>query len=208
MFDRAIVGVRALEAEVAGSKGETGDARTRLVVERAAQLATAQVAAGLFVAELLAAASAPRTVSIRVADVLGFGPALAEGPGVIRATLDVPPGPVVTTDARLLRALVELSVQIVEAAGVEAPHVQVAAGATGGARIRVGVPATSAAGSGSWPPASRRGTREVVREAAVMAVRRLPWSEQIREVARAAGAMTGVSVTVEPSGRLVIAAFG
>jgi hypothetical protein len=160
------------------------------------------------VAELFAAACAPRTVSIRVADVLGFGPALAEGPGVIRATLDAPPGPVVTTDARLLRALVELGVQIVAASGVDAPHVQVAAGATGGARIRVGAPAASGAGSGSSLPASRRASRDVAREAAVMAVRRLPLSEPIREVARAAGAMTGVSVTVEPSGRLVIVAFG
>ena len=209
VFDRAIAGVRALEAEVAGSKGEPGDARTRLVLERVAQAATAQVAASLFVGELFAAATAPRTVSIRVADVLGFVPAIGEGPGVIRATLDVPPGPIVTTDARLLRALVELGVQIVDAAGVEAPHVQVGPGASGGARIRVGVGlAGPASASGTMPASSRRGARETGREPATMGVRRLPWSAQVREVARAAGATAGVSVAVDPSGRGVTIVFG
>lgn len=207
IFDRAITAVGALERELAATKGEPGDARTRLVVERAAQLATSQVAAGLFAAELFASACAPRTVSIRVADVLAFGPAHAEGPAVIRATLDAPPGPVVSTDARLLRALVELGVQIVAGAGVETPHIQVASGPSGGARIRVGVPPTTPPGTPKVPIGARRAPREVVREGAVLTVRRLPWSDQVRELARAAGAMTGVGVTIDPSGRGVTAIF-
>jgi hypothetical protein len=42
----------------------------------------------------------------------------------------------------------------------------------------------------------------------VLAVRRLPWSAQVREVARAAGAIAGVSVSVDASGRGVTMVFG
>ncbi len=125
MFDRAEASVRALEVELAAAVDTPGEAKTRLVIERAANAASSNVASSLFVAELFTFASSPRVVSIHVADVLGFGPSIADGPQVIRATLDAPPGPVATTDARLLRALVELAVQIVVAAGVASPHVHV-----------------------------------------------------------------------------------
>ncbi|MFO0592465.1 MAG: hypothetical protein U0441_33285, partial [Polyangiaceae bacterium] len=136
-FERAAASVRSLGVEAAAATSSAGEAKTRLVLERAASLASAHVTAALFVADLFAHASRPRVVSIRVADVLGFGPAIVEGPSVVRATLDAPPAPVATTDARLLRALVELSVLLVTAAGVTSPHVQVTGSDASGARIRI-----------------------------------------------------------------------
>lgn len=164
-----------------------GDAKTRLVLERVAVAASSNVATSLFVAELFAFASSPRVVSIHVADVLGFGPAIADGPSVIRATLDAPPGPVATTDARLLRSLVEMSVQIVAASGVPSPHVRVTGSEHEGARIRVGPAPTPLPPSSKSVP-QRRSPRPP--PVATLSMRRLPWFESAPAIARAA-AMAG-----------------
>lgn len=203
VYGRAVASVRALEIEAAAGENAPGDARTRLVLERAATIASANVAAGLFAAEMFAAASAPRTVSIRVADVLSFGPALPEGPLVARATLEAPPDPVATTDARLLRALVELGVQIVSAAGVSAPHIQVTGHDGDGARIRIGAAPSPLPPSSGY--SSRRSSK--VPAPAVLAVRRLPWGDAAPTLARAAASMTGAAVLVDPHGRGVTLVF-
>jgi hypothetical protein len=197
VYDRATASVRALEAEAITADGAPGDARTRLVLERCATAASARVAAGLFIAEMFASASSPRTVSVRVADVLGFGPALAEGPLVVRATLDSPLAPVATTDARLLRSLVELGVQIVAAAGVATPHVQVTGDDRGGARIRVGPSLTPLPPSSGFP--LRRPARAPASSTTALAVKRLPFQEAAPALARAAAAMAGASVSIDPS---------
>ena len=204
-FDRAETSVRALEVELAAAIHTPGEAKTRLVLERAANAASSNVASSLFVAELFAFASSPRVVSIHVADVLGFGPSIADGPQVIRATLDAPPGPVATTDARLLRALVELAVQIVAAAGVSAPHVQVTGSEQDGARIRVGTAPTP------LPPSSMSfGQRRAPRApppVATLSTRRLAWFESAPAIARAAAAIAGADVTIDPGGRGVTIVF-
>jgi hypothetical protein len=212
VFERAVTSVRALEAEVAASGTAPGDARIRLVLERAANAASANVAASLFVAELFAQASEPRVVSIRVADVLGFGPVLPEGPNVVRATLDAPPAPVATTDARLLRSLVELAVQIVAAAGVPSPHIHVSGSEGAGARIRIGAPPTplppsaQAPVSTSYPP-RRAAARPPAPAVAMVAVKRLPWSESAFELARAAATIAGADVSIDATRRGVTIAF-
>ncbi len=205
-FDRAVTYAEALRSEIDACASLVGDARTRLALERAAHAATSHVWASLFLGELFLAVASPRTVSIRVADVLGFGPVLAEGPNVIRATLDVPAAPIATTDARLLRALVELSVQLVVGSGVSSPHVSVTTAAKGGARVRVGF------GPSAETPKStdfgRRGSKPPPAvEAPGMFVRRLPWSPHMDEVARAAGRLAGVSVAVDPNGQGVTTTF-
>lgn len=212
VFDRAVRSVRALEAEVASSGSTPGDARTRLVLERAATEASANVAAGLFVAELFAQASEPRVVSIRVADVLAFGPTLPEGPNVVRATLDAPPAPVATTDARLLRSLVELAVQIVAGAGVAAPHIQVTGSESSGARIRIGpaptpLPPSTPAPISTSQPHRRAAVRASSPGIALVAVKRLPWSERAFELACAAAAIAGADVSIDAAGRGVTIAF-
>jgi len=205
VFDRAIASVRTLEREVTASGSAPADARSRLVLERTAHDASVHVAAVLFVAEMFTAASAPRTVSIRVADVLGFGPALADGPHVIRATLDAPPEPFATTDARLLRALVELGVQLVAASGVSAPHVAVTSRGSG-AHVRVGTPPEPATPAFA-AVARRASSRPPPAQGTVLAVRRLPWSEHTHHLARAAAIMTGADLLVDASGRLLTVVF-
>ena len=204
IFERAEASVRALEAEVKTAARAAGDAKTRLVLERAAVAASSNVATSLFVAELFAFASSPRVVSIHVADVLGFGPAIADGPSVIRATLDAPPGPVATTDARLLRSLVEISVQIVAASGVPSPHVRVTGSEHEGARIRVGPAPTPLPPSSKSVP-QRRSPRPP--PVATLSMRRLPWFESAPAIARAAAAVAGADVVIDPSGRGVTIAF-
>lgn len=211
VFERAVTSVRRLEADVAASGSSPGDARTRLVLERAANDASANVAASLFVAELFAQASEPRVVSIRVADVLGFGPVLAEGPHVVRATLDAPAAPVATTDARLLRSLVELGVQIVAAAGVAAPHIQVTGAEGAGAHIRIGpaptpLPPSAPPISTSYPP-RRAPARPLRPGGAMFAVKRLPFSENAFELARAAATIAGADVSIDAGRRGVTIGF-
>lgn len=205
IFDRAEASVRALEAEVKTAARAPGDAKTRLVLERVAVAASSNVATSLFVAELFAFASSPRVVSIHVADVLGFGPTIADGPSVIRATLDAPPGPLATTDARLLRSLVELAVQIVAASGVPAPHIRVTGSEQEGARIRIGPAPTPLPPSSKSLP-QRRSNRPPP-PIATLATRRLPWFESAPAIARAAAAVAGADVVIDPSGRGVTIAL-
>lgn len=198
LYDRAVSAVRALSAEAAAATRSPIDARTRLVLERAAQEAGGRVVAGLFAGELFALAALPRPVTIRVADVLSFGPLLPEGPMVVRATLDVPAEPVTTIDARLLRALVEMSVQIVSASPGGRPHVEVAAGRDGGARIRVSA-ARCAAGAGAAQ--ARSGSPP---GAGVLTVRRLPWPQGVSSLVRAAAQMAGASASLDVAGRTAV----
>ncbi len=196
LYDRAVASVRALAVEAEAAARAPVDARARLVLERAAHEACARVAAGLFIGEMFASAALPRPVTVRVADVLSFGPILPEGPQVVRATLDVPAEPATTTDARLLRALVELCVQVVAAAGVARPHVAVAAGPAGGAHIQVGAPSRSAAGATPSP-----GKPVAPAAASVLTVRRLPWSEGVRALVSAAASMAGATASIDAAGR-------
>lgn len=196
LFERAVSAVRALATEAGAASRSHVDARTRLVLERAAHEACARVAAGLFAGELFAAAAVPRPVTVRVADVLSFGPVLPEGPQVVRATLDVPAEPMTTTDARLLRALVEICVQVVAASGVGRPHVEVTAGLPHGVRIRVSAPPRSAAES---PPSAGRPSPTPA--GGVLTVRRLPWPDGVRSLVRAAASMSGATVSIDASGR-------
>jgi len=218
MFDRAEASVRALEVELAAAVDTPGEAKTRLVLERAVNAASSNVASSLFVAELFTFASSPRVVSIHVADVLGFGPSIADGPQVIRATLDAPPGPVATTDARLLRALVELAVQIVVAAGVASPHVHVTGLDQGGgrsvgtsspsggrARIRVG-PAPTPLPPSSMSYGQRRSNRPPP-PVATLSMRRLAWFDSAPAIARAAAVIAGADVTIDPGARGVTLVF-
>lgn len=204
----AVEELRALHAHMTSSVRELAvmaesasrapvDARTRLVLERATQEACGHVVAGLFAGEMIAAAAAPRKVSVHVVDVLSFGPLLPDGPGVVRATLDVPSEPVTTADARLVRALVELCVQIAAGRGIAPPHVEVAGGlASGGARVRVGPPRS--------PSASRTGARSITLGAGVLTVRKLPWTDGASALVRAAAAMAGAKASVEPGGRATL----
>jgi hypothetical protein len=196
LYDRAVSAVRALSVAAAAASRSPVDARARLVLERAALEACGRVAAGLFAGELFASAALPRPVTVRVADVLSFGPVLPEGPLIVRATLDVPSEPVTTTDARLLRALVEMCVQIVAVAEAGRPHVEVAAGHHEGARIRVGAPPR---GTASAPPASVRPG------AGVLTIRRLPWPEGVFTLVAAAASMAGASASLDvPGGTAVL----
>lgn len=206
LFDRAEASVRALGELVTTAGDAPGDAKTRLGLERAAVAACANVGASLFVAELFSFVSALRVVSIRVADVLAFVPPIPEGPGVIRATLDAPAGPVATTDARVLRSLVELAVQMVDAAGVSSPHVQVTSADPEGARIRIGPAPTPMPPSSRSVPAQRRSTRPPPPVAA-MQVRRVPWSDSAPAILRAAATLAGADVVIDPHGRGVTIAF-
>jgi hypothetical protein len=191
LFDRAAAAVRALSTEAAAAARSPIDARARLVLERAALDACGRVAAGLFAGEMFAAAAVPRPVTVRVADVLSFGPILPEGPAVVRATLDVPAEPITTTDARLLRSLVEMCVQILAAPDAGRPHVEVASARPGGARVRV----TALPRSQSSPPSSARPASSP--GAAVLTMRRLPWHEGVASLVGAAAAMAGASASVD-----------
>ena len=208
VFERAASSVRALEHEAAAASASPGEAKTRLVLERAASTARANVTAGLFVAELFAQASEPRVVSIRVADVLGFGPAIADGPSVVRATLDAPPAPVATTDARLLRSLVELGVLIVSAGGVASPHVQVTGAEGSGARVRI------AAAPTPLPPSAAPASTSLARRGrisppviATLSVRRVPLGENAFDLARAAATLAGADVSIDATRRGITLAF-
>ena len=208
LFERAASSVRALGVEAAAAASSAGEAKTRLVLERAASLASANVTCALFVAELFAQASEPRVVSIRVADVLGFGPMIAEGPSVVRATLDAPPAPVATTDARLLRSLVELCVLIVASAGVSSPHVQVTGSEGSGARVRIAAaptppPPSAAPISTSFARRGRTPAPAVV----TLAVRRLPLTDGAFELARAAAKLSAADVSMDATRRGVTLAF-
>lgn len=201
LAERAVASVRALAAEAESAARSPVDARARLVLERAAHEAVARVAATLFAGELFAAAATPRPVTVRVADVLSFGPVLPDGPNVVRASLDVPPDPATTTDARLLRALVEMCVQVVAAHGVTEPHVEVAARRDGGALVRVGPPRTTGTTTGMTPRATTgsAGTAGTT----LLTTRKLPWTEGVGALACAAAAMAGATAAVEKDGRRV-----
>jgi hypothetical protein len=195
LHDRAVSSVRALASEAEAASRSAVDARTRLVLERAAHDACARVATALFAGELFALAALPRPVTVHVADVLSFGPLLPEGPSVVRATLDVPAEPVTTTDARLLRALVELCVQVVAAAGIARPHVEVAASEPGGARIRVGPPRTAGTAQAGSP------TQGAQAGGSVLTIRKLPWPDGVRSLVRAAASMAGAAAVIDAAGR-------
>ncbi|MEZ4295122.1 MAG: hypothetical protein R3B70_09095 [Polyangiaceae bacterium] len=197
LFEGMTAALQALSSEVASAERAPVDARARLALERAANDACARVAAGLFTGELFALASAPRPVTVRVVDVLGFGPVLPEGPQVVRATLDVPMEPITTADARLTRSLVEMCVLLVAGAGVPRPHVEVMLGRPGGARVRV----REQGQRGAAGPSSSRSGATSPAQGTVLTVRRLVWPAGGREVLRAAASMGGVSAAVDPSGR-------
>lgn len=180
----AVLALNALSTEAEAASRSPVDARSRLVLERVSREAASRVAATLFAVELFACVSAPRPVTVRVADVLTFGPAVADGPNVVRATLDVPPEPLVTIDAKLLRALVELCVQIVAAGGVARPHVSVSGGRTGGARIHI-----------TGPPAHQRPGSPI------LVTRRLPWPAGAGAIAHAAASLVGASAQLDAKGR-------
>ncbi|MBK8252153.1 MAG: hypothetical protein IPK82_05730 [Polyangiaceae bacterium] len=136
-YDQTAAAVKTLENEAFAALAAPVDARVRLVLERAAYEACGRLATALLIGDLFILATKPRPVSVRVADVLSFGPTPAEGPQVIRATLQVPLEPITTSDPRLLRALVELGLQIVAKAGVEHPHIDAEVRSPTGACVRM-----------------------------------------------------------------------